>query len=210
MKSAVAMFVLALVAAACSGNGGGTTTTVAPPTTADDPTEVNSVSEAASTTSTLPAGDAAFALNEVRFGDNGWIDIVNLGPDRGDPGGHWIAMHPFYLEVPSTALEVGESVALTFGNPSPRGTASVFPINEKLPVPDADAGEVGLYSSGDFGDPLAIVDYVEWGDTPHFRNPVAVAARIWPDGGVVAVPAGALALVANRHPTFGPDDWAPE
>jgi hypothetical protein len=86
----------------------------------------------------------------------------------------------------------------------------VFPVNEKLPAPAADSGEVGLYSGGDFGDPFSIVDYLEWGDTPHFRNPVAVAARIWPDGGAIAVPAGTLTLVADRLPTFGPDDWMPE
>lgn len=210
MKPAAVILLIALAASACSPNDAETTTsTSAVEPTAGDTGTTTTVTEASTTSSTIPAGEATFAIGEVKFGEAGWVEIVNLGPDPGDPGGHWIAMHPFYLELPSVVIEAGDSIALTFGNRAPPGVENVFPVNETLPVLSSDSGEIGLYADGDFGDPFSIVDYLEWNRTPHFRNPVAVAARIWPAESFIAVPAAMVAIAPTRLPTFGPDDWGP-
>jgi len=209
MKPAALILLIALVASACSPNDAETTTSTSEVEPTGGGSETTTTDPAVSTTSsTLPAGEATFAIGEVKFGDTGWVEIVNLGPDPGDPGGHWIAIHPSYLEIPSVVIGAGASIALTFGNPAPPGIENVFPVNETLPVLSPDSGEIGLYADGDFGDAFSIVDYLEWGQTPHFRNPVAVAARIWPAESFIVVPAAA-AIAPTRLPTFGPDDWGP-
>jgi hypothetical protein len=40
------------------------------------------------------------------------------------------------------------------------------------------------------------------------RSAVAIAAGVWPEGGVVVVPANTTAITASRQPTIGPNDWA--
>ena len=77
-----------------------------------------------------------------------------------------------------------------------------------LPPLNAASGEVGLYSSGDFGNPAAMVDYLVWGSTDQVRYPVAIAAGLWPEEEVVVVDANAtgLAIVDRTQP--GPQGWS--
>jgi len=49
----------------------------------------------------------------------------------------------------------------------------------------ANDGEMGLYTTNNFGSSAAIIDYVEWGSTGHGRSSVAVAAGIWTTGDFV-------------------------
>jgi hypothetical protein len=206
MKRVAFLLVLVLGVAACSGAGTDPTTTTAPPAAADGST--TTTAPAIDTSSTLVTGTASFAIGAVGFGESGWIEIVNLGPDVGDPGGHWIATHPDYLELPHTIVEPGDSIAITFGDARPRGIATRFPVNENLLPLSEGAGEVVLYGTGSFGDPSAVVDYVQWGEPLQFRSAVAIAAGVWPEGGVVVVPANTTAITASRLPTIGPNDWA--
>jgi len=163
------------VLSACAGSA--TTTTQAtklPPT----PT-----TEQATTTPPVVTIDASFVLSTLVFGDRGWIEVVNTGPQAGNIHGHWIAIHPFYLELPSTIVEVGQSVRVSLDPEADPGV--VVGAAGLLPVLVVSAGEVGLYSSGNFGDPNSIVDYLEWGTGGHFRSTVAIAAGIWDENSVV-------------------------
>jgi hypothetical protein len=209
MKRVAFLLVLVLGAAACSGTSTDPTTTTEPATTppaADGSTTTTEV--ATDTSSTLVTGTATFAIGAVGFGETGWIEIVNLGPDVGDPGGHWIGTHPDYLELPHTIVEPGDGIAVTFGDARPRGIATRFPVNENLLPLSAGSGEVVLYDAGTFGDPSAVVDYLQWGEPLHFRSAVAIAAGVWPEDGVIVVPGNTAVIAASRLPATGPDDWA--
>ena len=127
--------------------------------------------------------DARFLLSTVVFGDQGWIEVINTGPQAGNIHGHWIAIHPFYLELPSTIVEVGQTVRVSLDPDADPGV--VVGAAGLLPVLVAPGGEVGLYSSGNFGDPNSIVDYLEWGSGGHFRSTVAIAAGVWDENSVV-------------------------
>ena len=105
-------------------------------------------------------------------------------------------------------MEPGDSVAVTFGDARPRGIATRFPVNENLLPLSAGAGEVARYDAGNFGNPSAVVDYVQWGEPLQFRSAVAIAAGVWPEDGVIVVPGNTTVITASRLPTTGPDDWA--
>ncbi len=206
MKRVAFLLVLVLGTAACSGTSADPTTTTGPATTTGSTT--TTTKPAPDTSSTLVTGTATFAIGAVGFGESGWIEIVNLGPDVGDPGGHWIGTHPDYLELSHTIMEPGDSVAVTFGDARPPGIATRFPVNENLLPLSAAAGEVALYDAGNFGNPSAVVDYVQWGEPLQFRSAVAIAAGVWPEDGVILVPGNTTVITASRLPTTGPDDWA--
>ncbi len=192
------------VLSACAGSA--TTTTQATelpptPTTEIPPTPTT---EQATTTPLVVTIDASFVLSTVVFGDRGWIEVINTGPQAGNIHGHWIAIHPFYLELPSTIVEVGQSVRISLDPDADPGV--VVTAAGLLPVLVAPAGEVGLYSSGNFGDPNSIVDYLEWGTGGHFRSTVAIAAGIWDETSVVPMEGneGGLRITANGDPAAEP------
>ena len=76
-----------------------------------------------------------------------------------------------------------------------------------LPPLNASSGEVGLYTSGDFGDPAAMADYLVWGSTNQVRYPVAVAAGLWPVDVVVVVDPSATGLTIVDRTEPGPQGW---
>lgn len=174
------LLAVALVAAACSSSTE-PTITVAPGTQAPEASSTTDVT----TTQPIVTTDAAFVIGTLVFGEQGWIEVVNTGPQAGNTHGLWIAVHPFYLELPSTIVEVGQSVRVTL-DADPSGEALVH-ASGLLPTLAPVGGELALYANGTFGDPRAIVDYVEWGSGGHFRSTVAEAAGIWDETRIVAM-----------------------
>ena len=151
--------------------------------------------------------DASFAIGTIVFGDQGWIELVNTGPQAGNIHGHWIAIHPYYLEMPSAIVEVGQAVRVSL-DPFTDSEPLVMAAN-LLPKLAASGGELGLYSTGSFGDPEAIVDYVEWGSGGHFRSTVAEAAGIWDETRVVPMAGNEGGLVVLNGPVLLDADLAP-
>ena len=127
-----------------------------------------------------------FAITEINF-EAGTIEITNHGDTDVDPNGLIVCNFPDYAPVAGApTLGPGESTRVDINAIS-------------IPADPAD-GEMGLYLTGDFEDPDAIVAYVEWGSTDHTRSPVAQAATVGGEavwtGGFVD-PAGQPALTAT-------------
>lgn len=176
-----------------------------PSSTATTATDSTDTDVETTTTTTVVTGDARFVIGDVVFGDLGSIEVGNLGPDAGDLTGYWLAVHPFYFELPSTVLAAGKSLVVSVdvdADPDLAVTAAGL-----LPPLGAASGEVGLYSSGTFGDPGAMVDYLAWGSTNQPRFPVAVAAGLWPEETVVVVDANASGLMIVDRTEPGPQGW---
>jgi hypothetical protein len=179
----IALVVLVLVAAACgSDDGDGDTTTAAPaaaattaapdaPAATEPPAETQppAATEAPADTA-APAAEgtlADLAITEVVFGDH--VTITNLGGGTVNIDALWLCNRPSYTEI-AVNLAPGESQTIDAGKVGGLG---------------ANGGEVGLYSSSDFGDSGSMVDYVSWGGAGG-RASVATGAGIWPDGDTVA------------------------
>jgi len=176
---------IALVLAACSSGTADSDAVVGPILESTPPSSVASSTpsstgpgEPSTSSTTVVIGDSRFVIGNVVFGETGSIEVGNLGPDAGDLSGHWLAVHPYYLELPSTVLTQGTSVVVSVDEAA--DPELVVAAAGLLPPLRASSGEVGLYRSGDFGDPDAIVDYVAWGSPNQVRFGVAVAAGLWP------------------------------
>lgn len=205
---------LILVLSACSSGGessdadSGPTlepTTPSPTTTVQSNDSVSTVPETTSTT--VITGNAKFVIGSVVFGEGGTIEVGNLGPDAGDLTGFWIAIHPYYLEIPSVVIAPGRAIIVSIAEDA--DPELVIPAAGLLPALKSGSGEIGLYSSGGFGDPDAIIDYVEWGSTGHTRSNVAIQAGLWTEDDAVVTDASATGLTAGDRSEPGPQGWSP-
>lgn len=224
MKRLALLLVLVLLAAACSSDDEEDVATTPPPPTEAPQVEAPTTTEAPATTTvteetttvpveTAPEGDPAFALTQVVFGDSGYVVVTNVGNGTGDIGGHWICQRPAYFEIPSVDLAPGESVWIAAadgeGLEPAQGVVAVVPADRSLGVFNVSTGEAALYTSNEFGDSAAIIDYVEWGSGNHGRSSVAVEAGIWIEETFVDVPPEAVAITGSA-PTSSAADWAPD
>lgn len=210
----LAAIALLLVLSACTGGGASSdadgSSTLEPATPA--PTTTTQSDEAGTTvpdttSTTVVTGNATFIIGSVVFGNEGTIEVGNLGPDAGDLTGFWIAIHPSYLELPSTILAPGKALIVSFAEDADPDL--VIPAAGLLPTLKSSSGEIGLYSGGDFGDPGAMVDYVEWGSTGHTRSNVAIAARLWPEDQAIVTDGSTTGLTADDRSEPGPQGWTP-
>ena len=173
----VLLSLFALFAAACGGSdgddgdGGDAADSAAADetgdTAADEPT-----STAPSTTATIPPQATAIPdlqIVFVEFGDEGFVEIANVGDTDADVNGIQLCQFPTYLDIGPIAggtIPAGESIRV-----SASGIGGL----------SADGGEAALYSSPDFTNPEAIFGFVQWG-TGGARAEVAAEAGIWPAG----------------------------
>ncbi|MFQ5555682.1 MAG: hypothetical protein ACE5GC_09990 [Acidimicrobiia bacterium] len=195
-----------------------TVTTLPPPpsvTGAQPPsTSATTSTSPPETTSTDPgSGTAAFAMAQLVFGEAPYVVIRNVGSGAGSTDGLWLCQFPDYWPLPDIELGVGEVLAVALGSgPPPEviGVDFTATAGGEVGTVGRREGELALYEAEAFGDPEAIVDYVEWGSAGHARSGVAVAAGIWVEEAFVPVPPEALALLAGGLPGGGPEGWVAE
>ena len=209
-----AAIALVLVLSACTGGGtsadsesGSTLEPTTPSTTTTVPGDDVVTTTPDVTSSTMVTGNARFVIGSVVFGESGTIEIGNLGPDAGDLTGFWVAIHPYYLEIPSTIIAPGKAIIVSIAEGA--DPELVIPAAGLLPALKNGSGEIGLYSSGGFGDPDAMVDYVEWGTTGHIRSNVAIEAGLWPEEQAIVIDGTATGLTADDRSDPGPQGWTP-
>ena len=186
----------ALVAAACGSDSAETTTTASAATTtsqAATTSEAPATTEATTPTTeatTTTAGEpvdppaAIFAITEVAFGSDGYIDITNISDGDASLDGYWVCQQPSYHQL-AGPVAAGESIRF---NAADSRFGSLNP----------DGGAMGLYTSSDFGSSDAIVGYVAWGPSGHGRLLVAINAGVWTEGSTVD--AAGAALIASTEP----------
>jgi hypothetical protein len=213
VKRTVIALALLFLLAACSGgtdSDASTTSTLEPAprvSTTATSTAAGETTVAETTTSTVVTGNATFIIGSVIFGDQGTIEGGNLGPDAGDLTGYWIAIDPFYLELPSTVLAPGTALIVSVAEDA--DPTLVVSAAGLLPVLKSGSGEIGLYRSGAFGNPEAMVDYIQWGTTPHTRTAVAVAASLWQEDETIPTDGSTTGLTVTDRSVPGPAGWAP-
>ena len=181
----VLLATVTLLLAACGNDddaapgGGGSTDDVA----TDDGGATDDVA-----TDGAAVGARSVVISAVSFGDAGVITLENIGDTDIDLTGHWLCNRPIYVEVPGGVLAPGESIEI------PSSDLSLDPAS----------GEVGLYSSNQFGSATAIIAYVEYGSPGRGREPTAVAGGVWTEGEFVDNGGEGFSLVGD-DPRTGAD-----
>ncbi len=167
----IVVLLLALVAAACGSDDDSTATIVEESEAADTTTVAPDIESS----SPVTAG-SELRVTEVDF-LAGVATITNSGQESVDLTGHWLCNRPAYVELPGQALAAGEAIEVSIGGLT------------------QDGGEVGLYTSGNFGNADDLVDYVTWGSGGG-RLSVAEAAGLWV-GEPVTADGDALSLLGT-------------
>lgn len=135
-------------------------------------------------------------ISEILFDPTGentgrqWIELHNLGDEAVDVGGHWLRYAPAEYRLPNSTTIPAGSVLLIHLNRSGVATPGVLftGIGGQRNLERTDA--IALHSSGQFHDPAALVDHVQWGDpaVPGDQAEVlAIEAGLWSEGERVSI-----------------------
>ncbi len=179
-RATVVLAPLLLIAAACGGSDEPQATTSTPPATTAPPE--TAPPDTAPQTGTLVIAEIDFT------GDR--IVLRNPGDAPYDLTGHWLCNRPTYAPVPDGVVEPGGTIEIA---------ASLAGLS-------SGGGELGVYTSSDFGDPDAMVRYVAWGAAGRGRQDTAVAAGLWGSEDFVAN--GGAAMVSTGDDPVGSADWS--
>ncbi len=145
----------------------------------------------------FPKVHAQIVINEIFPG--GTVELKNIGENTIDLSDYWLCEFPDYQRIGDSNLACeGSSTSL-----EPGAIIAVDDFN----VIDADDGEVGLYSTNSFGDPSALVHYVQWGSGRHRRASVAVQAGILQSTDQFVPAFGPMESLAYDGAGNSPLDW---
>ncbi|WP_442264788.1 spondin domain-containing protein [Tenacibaculum sp. ZS6-P6] len=116
-------------------------------------------------------------FNEIKYqGTKDLIEIYNRGTQAADISEYWLCLGPgAYQKIGDLTPESGNTTI-------PAGEYLVISYN----LPD-DKGGLGLYSTNEFTNPDAIIDFVQYGDSGSARENIAASAGIWTAGDFVPV-----------------------
>ncbi|MFC0603285.1 T9SS type A sorting domain-containing protein [Winogradskyella pulchriflava] len=102
------------------------------------------------------------------------VTLKNFGDANATISGYWFCNFPAYAQVSSMTgvanLGPGEEVNI--------GSSINFGVAD---------GEFGLYTSSNFGASSDMIDYLQWGNSGHQRESIAVGAGVWDAGTFVSV-----------------------
>ncbi len=136
-------------------------------------------------------------INEVRFQGEDTIELLNNGQASIDLSNYWLCLGPGqYVQVGGLTPVSGE-VNLASGE--------YLVLNSNLPD---NEGGLGLYSTNDFTNAEALVDFVQWGAAGSARENIAVAAEQWIAGEFVALVSNANNAIAYDGEGDAASDWA--
>ncbi|MEZ6194900.1 MAG: hypothetical protein R3F20_04100 [Planctomycetota bacterium] len=186
---------------------------------------------------------AAHAPAQLAFGeilvdpvgaDDGFelVELTNFGPGVYTTTGNEslcvqdgaTTVH-YWLLPAGVSLAVGESMVIHWRGFAPlpplpvnhfyTGTAPANFLFNTGSTPLDATGAIGLYSTPQFTNPAAMMDFVQWGGSGHLRETIANAAGEWVSGTFVATPPEGMSLAydgsgdtagdwfIDPSPTFG-------
>lgn len=114
-------------------------------------------------------------FNEIKYqGSRDLIEIYNRGAESADISDYWLCLGPgAYQKIGDLTPESGNTTIQAGG---------YLVVSYNLPD---DKGGLGLYSTNEFTNPDAIIDFVQYGDSGSARENVAASAGIWTAGDFV-------------------------
>ncbi len=190
----------ALLAAACGGSDDSADVDRAPGgsgDTSDSLSDTEPEETVPPTTDTIPP--EAVELPDlqvvfVEFGDDGYVEIANVGDTDADVGGVQLCQS-------ATCVDIAPIAAGSI----PAG-ASILVMASVLGGLAVDGGEVALHSGSDVTNPDTIFGFVQWG-SGGVRADVAAEAGIWPAGASVE-PDPAFNSIELFGDPADPESWS--
>ena len=144
------------------------------------------------------SGDAtSVVINEVRYRGEDTIELLNNGSESIDLAGYWLCLGP------GTYVQIGATTPVS-GNTN-LASGEYLVINYAMPD---EEGGLGLYSTNDFTNADALVDFVQWGSGGSARENIAVAAGQWTTGDFVPALTNGDSSIAYDGEGDSSSDWA--
>ena len=141
----------------------------------------NNAADWAETTTVTPGAEniltapvRSIVINEVQYGNRDLIEIYNDGDITVDLSTYWLCLGP------GTYVQIGD---ITPENGTIELAGGEF-LTLPYTMPD-DQGGLGLYTTDEFTNPDALIDFVQWGAAGSAREDIAVMAGIWTAGDFV-------------------------
>lgn len=149
--------------------------------TTDESTQANETAAGEGEVQRQPSSaNSYFAIQEVGVGDISYVSLTNFTDVSVTTAGLILVLDGENIELPDVAVEAGATGRIALGDGA--GLENVIMTAEDLgPLRPAE-GEIALYTADDFSDPAAMINYFEWGSTPHERTDVAIEAGLWLEG----------------------------
>ena len=170
--------------------------------------------ESTTPTESSPAIMEDVVINEI-FPAASQVELHNRGSTPVNIGGFWLCHTTpalIYIQMPpDTIIQPSGFVVVHWGIDGTDTTNEVFTF-PSIPIPmNIPHGEFALYTpfpfaEENFADSALIIDYVQWGETGHFREEVAAQAGIWPQGQFVPAPNADQSLALNATGN-APEAW---
>lgn len=136
------------------------------------------------------AAQAVFSIDDVGLGSDGWVTLLNFTDQPQSLLGHTLCQGDDCVDLPDTTIEPGARARVALGDGA--GLSGVVVTGAALGGLEASDGEIAMYIDEGGGDQL--VNYMEWGSTPHARSDDAVAAGLWVEGAYAPTDANATRL----------------
>lgn len=127
-----------------------------------------------------PEGQASFfEIEEVRFGDEEAVVLRNVTGIEASTDRLHLCHGDECSALPDTVVPAGEQVVVTSADPGEADGVVVGGVD--LGGLEPVDGEVAVYVS-DPDDPELMINYLEWGSTPHSRAGDAIDRGLWLEG----------------------------
>lgn len=151
-------------------------------------------------TGLAPSALGQVRINEVDYEDK-WVELYNAGTESVDVSGYQLCTYPSYNDISSLTGQSTVTIAA--------GSFLVVDWNPLSNTSGDPHGEVGLYVEGaNFSSAADMLDYMEFGESDHFRESVAVDAGEWQSGEFVALaPSGKTLSFFDSPGEIGEEDW---
>lgn len=146
-----------------------------------------------------PMTDAeqSVVINEIKYLGEDTIEILNNGNSTVSLNDYWLCLGPGQYVQLGSLTPVSGSLELA--------SAEYVVVSSSLPD---SAGGLGLYSTNEFTNADALVDFVQWGAAGSARENVAVDAGQWTAGNFVPATLNSTNSIAYDGEGDTANDWA--
>lgn len=124
---------------------------------------------------------AYFDLREIGLGPNSFVALTNFTDVSASLGGLFLCQNSDCFELPDVTVAPESTVRIAAGDGS--GLENVVATGATFGELRPSDGEIALFASPDTRDPAKILNYLQWGSTPHELTDVAVEAGLWLETG---------------------------
>lgn len=145
-----------------------------------NPPEVDSITPSAPPTTAAKSGtrmSTFFSIDEVGLGPDGFVALTNFTDVPASLAGLSLCQGTQCFQLPDQTVAPDKTVRIAVG--AGTGLGDVAAVHATLGELRPADGEIALYASPDNQEPKQMLDYLQWGSTPHALTADAIQAGLW-------------------------------